>query len=235
MAKKYLIVGGVAGGASVAARLRRLSEEDHIVMFEKGPHVSFSNCCLPYYLSGTVATAEDLVLMSPDKFKDQYNIDARVNNEVLSIDREKKEVEIKNLTTGETYRESYDKLILSPGAQPVMPDLPGKEKVRTFTIRNVVDIDKLQKSIDSIKPKHITVVGGGFIGIETVENLKEAGHSVTLVQSPNQVLRQFDFDMAQILHKELIDNGVELILEDRVVGFDTDEVILKSGKRFASE
>jgi NADPH-dependent 2,4-dienoyl-CoA reductase/sulfur reductase-like enzyme/rhodanese-related sulfurtransferase len=116
-----------------------------------------------------------------------------------------------------------------------MPDLPGKEKVRTFTIRNVVDIDKLQKSIDSIKPKHITVVGGGFIGIETVENLKEAGHSVTLVQSPNQVLRQFDFDMAQILHKELIDNGVELILEDRVVGFDTDEVILKSGKRFASE
>ncbi|OQX59777.1 MAG: pyridine nucleotide-disulfide oxidoreductase, partial [Helicobacteraceae bacterium 4484_230] len=216
MAKKYLIVGGVAGGASVAAKLRRLSEEDHIVMFEKGPHVSFSNCCLPYYLSGTIEKAEDLVLMTPDKFKNQYNIDARVNNEVTAIDREKKEVEVKNLLTGETYRESYDKLILSPGAQPIKPSLLGIEKVNTFTIRNVVDIDKLQQSIQRIKPKHITVVGGGFIGIEAVENLIEAGYNVTLVQSPEQVLKQFDFDLAQIMHKELIDNGVELILGDRV-------------------
>ena len=235
MAKKYLIVGGVAGGASVAAKLRRLSEEDQIVMFEKGPHVSFSNCCLPYYLSGTIETAEDLVLMTPEKFDTQYNIDARVNNEVIAIDREKKEVEVKNLLTGETYRESYDKLILSPGAQPVKPNLPGIEKVNTFTIRNVVDIDRLQKSIVSIKPEHITVVGGGFIGIETVENLIEAGHNVTLVQSPDQVLKQFDFDLAQIMHKELIDHGVELILGDRVEGFEKDEVILKSGKRFKSE
>ena len=235
MAKKYLIVGGVAGGASVAAKLRRLSEEDHIVMFEKGPHVSFSNCCLPYYLSGTIEKAEDLVLMTPDNFQNQYNIDARVNNEVISIDREQKEVEVKNLLTGETYRESYDKLILSPGAQPIKPNLPGIEKVNTFTIRNVVDIDKLQQSIESLKPKHITVIGAGFIGIETVENLIEAGHNVTLAQSPNQVLKQFDYDLAQIMHKELIDQGVNLILGDRVEAFEKDEVILKSGKRFNSE
>jgi len=235
MAKKYLIVGGVAGGASVAAKLRRLSEEDHIVMFEKGPHVSFSNCCLPYYLSGTIEKAEDLVLMTPEKFDNQYNIDARVNSEVIAIDREKKELEVKELLTGKIYRESYDKLILSPGAQPIKPNLPGIEKVNTFTIRNVVDIDRLQQAIEKIKPKHITVVGAGFIGIETVENLVEAGYSVTLVQSPDQVLKQFDYDLAQIMHKELIDHGVELILSDRVEGFGQDEVILKSGRRFNSE
>ncbi len=235
VAKKYLIVGGVAGGASVAAKLRRLSEEDHIVMFEKGPHVSFSTCCRPYDLSGTIEKAEDLVLMTPEKFDKQYNIDARVNNEVIAIDRRKKEVEVKDLLTGETYTESYDKLILSPGAQPIKPNLPGIEEVNTFTIRNVVDIGRLQQSIQRIKPKHITVVGGGFIGIETVENLIEAGYNVTLVQSPDQVLKQFDFDLAQIMHKELIDNGVELILGDRVEAFEKDEVILKSGKRFSSE
>ena len=235
MAKKYLVVGGVAGGASVAAKLRRLSEEDHIVMFEKGPHVSFSNCCLPYYLSGTIERADDLVLLSPDDFKNMYNIDARVNNEVVAIDREKREVEVKNLVTGETYREAYDKLILSPGAKPIVPDLPGIDKVHTFTIRNVVDIDRLQKSIERIKPTRITVIGGGFIGIETAENLIEAGHNVTLVQSPNQVLKQFDYELAQILHKELHDKGVDLILGDRVEAFGENEVILKSGRRFTSE
>ena len=235
MAKKYLIVGGVAGGASVAAKLRRLSEDDHIVMFEKGPHVSFSNCCLPYYLSGTIETAEDLVLMTPQKFDNQYNIDARVNNEVISIDKENKEVEVKNLLTNEIYKESYDKLILSPGAQPIKPNLPGIEKINSFTIRNVVDIDKLQQSIQSIKPKHITVVGAGFIGIETVENLVEAGYKVSLVQSPNQVLKQFDYDLAQIMHKELYDKGVELILGDRVESFNENELVLKSGKKISSE
>jgi NADPH-dependent 2,4-dienoyl-CoA reductase/sulfur reductase-like enzyme/rhodanese-related sulfurtransferase len=235
MAKKYLVVGGVAGGASVAARLRRLSEEDQIIMFEKGPHVSFSNCCLPYHLSGTVATADELVLMSPEKFKTQYNIEARVNSEVVSIDRKKREVEIKDLTNGSCYRESYDKLILSPGAKPVKPDLPGTEKVHTFTMRNVVDIAKIQEAIVTLKPSRITVVGGGFIGIETAENLIDAGYEVTLVQSGNQILKQFDLEMAQILHKELLDHGVELILEDRVVGFETNEVILQSGKRFTSE
>jgi len=129
MGKKYLVVGGVAGGASAAARLRRLSEESQIIIFEKGPNVSFSNCCLPYHLSGTVKQAESLILMSPEKFASQYNIEARVNNEVLKIDRANKEVEILDITSGKTYRESYDKLILSPGAKPIVPSIPGIEKV----------------------------------------------------------------------------------------------------------
>ena len=235
MSKRYLIIGGVAGGASTAARLRRLSEEDEIIMFEKGPHVSFSNCSLPYYLGGVVEQADDLVLMTPEIFQKQYNIDARVNQEVIAIDRENKELEVKNLLTGELYREAYDKLILSPGAKPIKPPIPGLEKANVFTIRNVVDIKRLHDAIEEIKPTRITVVGGGFIGIEVAENLVRAGHTVALVQSQPQVLGQFDIDMAQILHKELIDQGVELILGDRVTALDTNEVILESGKQFTSE
>lgn len=235
MSKKYLIVGGVAGGASAAARLRRLGEEDEIIMFEMGPHVSFSNCSLPYRLSGEVKNTEDLVMMTPEKFKCMYNIDARVNNEVIAIDRDKKEIEVKNLLDGSTYKESYDKLILSPGAQPVLPTLPGIEKANVFTIRNVVDIDKLHRFIEKTKPTRITVAGAGFIGIEVVENLIVAGHNVTLVQSPPQILNQFDDDIVQRLHKEVIDHGVELILGDRVSAFDTNKVMLKSGKVIESE
>jgi len=235
MAKKYLVVGGVAGGASTAARLRRLSEEDEIIMFERGPHVSFSNCCLPYYLGGTVKKAEDLLLMTPEKFKGQYNIDVRVNNEVIAIDRTKKEVEVKDLPRGKTYRENYDKLILSPGAHPIVPPIPGIEKANIFTVRNVVDITKLHDAIQDIKPSCITVIGGGFIGIEVTENLVDSGHKVALVEAQPQVLNQFDLDMVQILHKELIDNGVELTVGDKVTAFDTNEVILESGKRFTSE
>ena len=235
MSKKYLLVGGVAGGASAAARLRRLGEEDEIIMFEMGPHVSFSNCSLPYRLSGEVKNTEDLVMMTPEKFKGMYNIDARVNSEVIAIDREKKEVEVKNLLDGKTYRESYDKLILSPGAKPVVPNLPGIEKTNVFTVRNVVDIDKLHTFIEKTKPTRITVAGAGFIGIEVVENLVVAGYNVTLVQSPPQILNQIDDDMVQRLHKEVIDHGVELILGDRVSAFDTNKVMLKSGKVIESE
>ena len=235
MANKYLVVGGVAGGASTAARLRRLSEDDEIIMFEKGPHVSFSNCSLPYYLSGTVAHVDDLVLMSPEKFDRQYNIDARVNNEVIAIDREKKEVEVKNLETGESYRENYDKLVLSPGALPIVPPIPGIEKANIHTVRNVVDIDRLQKDIEKTRPSRITVIGGGFIGIEVVENLVEAGHAVSLVEAAPQVLGQFDVDMAQILHKELIDHNVDLVVADKVTAFDTGKVILESGREIETE
>jgi len=235
MSHKYLIVGGVAGGASAAARLRRLGEDDEIIMFEKGPDVSFSNCSLPYRLSGEVANTEDLIMMTPELFKGQYNIDARVNNEVIAIDRDKKEVEVKNLLDGTTYKESYDKLILSPGAKPVAPNLPGIEKANVFTIRNVVDIDKLHKFIEKTKPTRITVAGAGFIGIEVVENLVIAGYNVTLVQSPPQILNQIDEDLVQRLHKEVVDHGVELILGDRVSAFDTNKVILKSGKVIESE
>ena len=235
MSKRYLIVGGVAGGASAAARLRRLGEEDEIIMFEKGPDVSFSNCCLPYHLSGQIEKAEDLVLMNPEKFKGQYNIDARTNSEVMSIDRSAKEIEVKNILSGETYRESYDKLILSPGGRAIVPPIPGIEKVNVFTVKNVVDIDKLNKFIKSVNPSRITVIGGGFIGIEVMENLIEAGHQVSLVEALPQVLNQFDDDMVQILHKEIIDNGVELVVGDKVTAFDTNKVLLESGKEITSE
>ncbi len=233
--KKILIIGGVAGGASAAARLRRHSEEDQIVMFEKGPHVSFSNCCLPYHLSGVVESADNLVLMSPEKFMKQYRIEARVNNKVINIDRAKKEVTVKNSVTGKEYTENYDKLILSMGAKPIVPKIPGIENVNTFTIRNVVDIDRLNKFIKNMDSKNVTVIGGGFIGVETVENLKEAGFNVTLVEAAAQIMKPFDYDMVQILHKEIYDKGVNLILGDKVVGFEKDTVILESGKKIEAQ
>lgn len=235
MKKKILVIGGVAGGASAAARLRRLSEDDEIIMFEKGPHVSFSNCALPYHLSGLIDEADRLVLMSPEKFLVQYNIQARVNNEVLSINKEEKNVTVKNLLTGETYKESYDKLVLSPGAKPIVPNIPGSEEVNIFTIRNVVDIDKLNKYIKSIDTKDIAVIGGGFIGVEAAENLREAGYNVALIEGTDQILRPFDYDMVQIFHKEIYDRGINLIVEDKVEKFEKDTVVLTSGKRIAAK
>lgn len=231
MSKKYLIVGGVAGGASTAARLRRLGEEDQIIMFERDPHVSFSNCCLPYHLSGTVEKSESLVLMHPDKFLAQYNIDARVHNEVIAIDRAKKEVTVKNTLTGEEYTENYDKLILSPGANAIVPPIKGIEDVKVFTVRNVVDIDKLNKSVKAMGISNISVIGGGFIGVEVAENLREAGHNVTLIEALPHIMKPFDYDMAQILHKEMHDKGVNLIVGDKVSAFEKDTVVLESGKK----
>jgi len=235
MGKKYLIVGGVAGGASTAARLRRLSEDDQIIMFEKGPHVSFSNCSLPYYLSGTVKKIDDLLMMTPEKFIHQYNIEARINNEVINIDRDRKEVEVRDGNNGSTYRESYDKLVLSPGAVPIVPKIPGIEKIRPFTLRNVTDIDQLKKYVDHIKPTRITVIGGGFIGIECAENFVTAGYQVSLVEAQTQILTQFDDEMVQILHKEMYDQGLDLHIDDKVIGFDTNQVFLESGSRINSE
>jgi len=231
MKKKILIVGGVAGGASAAARLRRNSEEDEIIMFEKGPHVSFSNCALPYHLSGLIEDADKLVLMSPEKFMTQYKIEARVNNEVILIDRENKFVNVKNSATGDIYKETYDKLILSPGAKPIVPNIPGIEKVNVFTIRNVVDIDKLNKYVKSLDAKDIAVIGGGFIGVEAAENLKDAGYNVSIIEALDQILKPFDYDMVQILHKEIYDKGVNLIVEDKVENFEEDKVVLSSGKK----
>ncbi len=231
---KILIVGGVAGGASAAARIRRLDEQCKIVMFERGPHVSFSNCALPFHLSGLIKDHEDLVLLQPEDFYDEFRIDARVYSEVVDIDRDKKEVEVKNLKTGEKYKESYDKLILSPGANPIVPPFKGVELVNIFTIRNVVDIIKLDGHIRGKDCKNVTVIGGGFIGIEAAENLKLAGRNVTLIEAMSQIMRPFDYDMAQILHKELVDKGIDLIVNDRVEGFEKDTVILESGKRITT-
>lgn len=231
MKKRILIIGGVAGGASAATRLRRNSEEDEIIIFEKGPHVSFSNCALPYHLSGTIQSANRLVLMSPEKFKAQYNIETKVNSEVISIDRKNKEVEIKNVLTKEVYREKYDKLILSPGARPIIPNIPGIENVNIFTIRNVVDIDKLNKFIKEIDGNEVAVIGGGYIGVEAAENLVEGGYTTSLIEATPQILKPFDYDMIQILHKEMIDNGVNLIVDDKVIKFEKDTIVLESGKK----
>ncbi|MCI9304400.1 FAD-dependent oxidoreductase [Clostridium sp.] len=231
MNKRILIVGGVAGGASAATRLRRNNEKDEIIMFEKGPHVSFSNCTLPYHLSGTIQSANRLVLMSPEKFKAQYNIEARVSSEVLSIDKDKKEIKVKNLLTNEIYTETYDKLILSPGARPIVPNIPGIENVNIFTIRNVVDISKLNKFIQDLNVKDVAVIGGGYIGVEAAENLIEGGYNTSLIEATPQILKPFDYDMVQILHKEMMDNGVNLIVDNKVTKFEKDTVILSSGDK----
>lgn len=235
MARKILIVGGVAGGASAAARLRRNNEKDHIIMFEKGPHVSFSNCSLPYHLSGVIEDAEDLILMEPERFLSQYNIEARVSQEVIGIDRTNKLVTVKKVFNGEEYTEAYDKLILSPGAAPVLPAIKGIDEVNVFTIRNVVDIDRLNKFIKQNKLDDITVIGGGYIGVEAAENLREAGYKVTLVEAADQILRPFDYDMVQIFHKVLYDNGINLILGDKVDHFEKDRVFLASGKNISAK
>ncbi|MFW6229812.1 MAG: NAD(P)/FAD-dependent oxidoreductase, partial [Halanaerobium sp.] len=236
MSKKILVVGGVAGGAGTAARARRLDEDAEIIMFERGPHVSFSNCALPYHLSGVVRDCDDLVLMCPSKFAEQYNIDARVNNEVLSINREEKTVEVKNLEAGETYTEDYDKLVLSPGANPIRPgSIEGVNNDNVFTIRNVVDIDKLNQYVEKNNVENVAVIGAGYIGVEIAENFIHSDKNVTLVEAMDQVLQPLDFDMAQILQKELHDNGVNVVVSDPLTEVHDDHVVLKSGKKIDAE
>lgn len=230
MERKILIVGGVAGGASAAARLRRNNENDRIIMFEKGPHVSFSNCSLPYHLSGIIEDADDLVLMDPDLFLSQYKIEARINNEVVSIDRINKNVSVKNLPTGEVYTESYDKLILSPGAVPIIENIKGLENANLFTVRNVVDIDNIKKFIKNSEAKNILVIGGGFIGVETAENLRLAGYNVSIIIASKQILNTYDYDMVQIFHKEIYDKGINLLIGEKIEKFENDKAYLSSGK-----
>ena len=236
MSKKILIVGGVAGGAGTAARARRLDEEAEIIMFERGAHVSFSNCSLPYHLSGIVRECDDLVLMCPSKFAEQYNIDARVNNEVLSINREEKNVEVKNLEAGETYTESYDKLMLSPGANPIKPgSIKGVNNENVFTVRNVDDIDNLHQYVNNNGVENVAVIGAGYIGVEIAENFIHSDKNVALVEAMDQVMQPFDFDMAQIIQKELHDNGVNVVLSDPLTEVNDDHVVLKSGKKIEAE
>ncbi len=232
MGKKILIVGGVAGGASAAARARRIDESAEIIMFERGPHVSFSNCALPYHLSGIIEDSDDLVLMDPVQFKNQYNIIARVNNEVIKINKEAKTVLVKNVLTGEEYEESYDKLVVSPGAKAIMPaSIQGIDSPNVFIVKNVVDIKALQGFIDQNKVEDIAVIGGGYIGVEVAENLRLAGKNVHLVECADQIMNPFDLDMVQILHKEMMDKGVNLILNDGLQKINSDSVELLSGKK----
>ncbi|MER1998368.1 MAG: FAD-dependent oxidoreductase [Lysinibacillus sp.] len=235
MSKKVVIIGGVAGGASTAARIRRIDESAEVIMFERGPHVSFSNCSLPFHLSGIVEDSKRLLMMNPNAFKTKHNIDARPNSEVVSINRVQKTVTVRDTQTKETFDESYDKLVLAPGAAPIVPNVPGVEAEHVFTVRNVVDIERLQQAITTKQAKNIVVVGGGFIGVEVAENLRLVGREVTLVQSAPQLLRPFDYDMAQILHKEMKDHGVNLIVNDRLQHINETEVVLASGVKVAAD
>ena len=238
MAKKVIIVGGVAGGASTAARLRRLDENLEIIMIEKGEYISFANCGLPYYIGETIDERGKLIVQTIEEMSSKFNLDIRNLNEVISIDKENKKVKIKNLKSNEEYDETYEVLVLSPGAAPIKPQIPGIDGCNNlFTLRNIPDTDKIKSYVDDKKPKHATVIGGGFIGIEMVENLHARGINITLVESSNQVMAPLDIEMASILHEHLIDKNVELILEDGVATFERNgrKIILSSGKEICTD
>lgn len=235
MSKKVVVIGGVAGGASTAARVRRLDEQAEIIMFEKGPHVSFSNCSLPFHLSGIVADSEKLLMMDPVQFKKKYNIEARVFQEVTGIDKENKTVTVHNHATGETINETYDVLVLSPGAKPIVPKLPGIDAANVFTVRNVVDIERLQQYVTQDNVENIAVIGGGFIGVEVAENLRLANKNVSLVEFAPQVMAPFDEDMVQIIHKEMVDKGIDLIVGDGLASIEENTITLQSGKRVKAD
>jgi len=230
---KILIVGGVAGGATAAARLRRLSEEDEIIIFEKGEYISFANCGLPYYIGGVIEDREKLLVQTVDGMSKRFNLDIRTFSEVISIDRKAKKVKVRSIKSGETYTEDYDKLILSTGAKPLKPNIKGIDLARNlFVLRNIPDTDQIQNYINNHQPKSALVIGGGFIGVEMAENLINRGLKVTLVEKLNQVLAPLDFEMAQLVHRELDANGVNLILGDGVSAFESEgrQVVLESGK-----
>ncbi|MHC4700898.1 MAG: FAD-dependent oxidoreductase [Planctomycetota bacterium] len=231
MAEKILIIGGVAGGASAAARLRRLDETAKIIMFERGDHISFANCGLPYHIGGTIESREDLLLQTPESFKLRFNVDVRVRNEVIGIDPD--------LSTDRTYTETYDKLILSPGAAAARPPIPGIDSDGIFTLRNVLDTDRINDYIDTHKPKRAIIVGAGYIGLEMAENLRERGMSVGIVEVEDQVLPVIDREMADFIEPELQKNNVALWLGDGVANFRKSDsalvVGLKSGAQLSCE
>ncbi|SCY25398.1 NADPH-dependent 2,4-dienoyl-CoA reductase, sulfur reductase [Paenibacillus polysaccharolyticus] len=218
--KKVLIVGGVAGGASAAARLRRLDEHAEIIMFEKGPYISFANCGLPYYIGGTIEERGRLLVQTPKGMEDRFNIDVRTQSEVIAVDPSKRTVQVRSAERG-LYEENYDELILSPGARPLVPDLPGKENPLIYTVRNIPDIDRIKEQISSDNNRTSIVIGGGFIGVEMAENLKEAGLDVTLIEGNDQLLTPFDPELAAMLAQEMEQNGVNLLFSQRVQGFRT--------------
>lgn len=235
----YLIIGGVAGGATVAARLRRMDEKANIVLFERGKYVSYANCGLPYYIGDTINNREKLFVQTVKGFTDRFRIDIRTEQEVTAIHPDKKEVEVKNLSTGEIYTETYDKLVLSPGAEPLRPGIEGIGSKKIFTLRNVPDTDTIKNYINIEKPKRAIVVGGGFIGLEMAENLHDLGIQVNVVEMANQVMAPLDFSMAAIVHQQLTDKGVGLHLEDGVSRFEEKDggvtVHLRSGKQIATD
>ncbi|WP_346898052.1 CoA-disulfide reductase [Clostridium sp. UBA7503] len=238
MSKKVIIVGGVAGGASTAARLKRLDESLEIIMFEKGEYISFANCGLPYYIGETIKERDNLLVQTVEGMSSRFNIDIRNFSEVTKIDKDAKKVTVKNHSSSQVYEENYDVLVLSPGASPITPPIPGlKEATNLFTLRNIPDTDKIKAFVDSNSPKEAVIVGGGFIGLEMAENLNERGISVTLVEMADQVMAPLDYEMAAIVHEHLLQNGVNLILKDGVKSFENrgKKVVLNSGKEIVTD
>ena len=236
--QKILIVGGVAGGATAAARMRRLSEEAEIILFEKGDYISYANCGLPYYIGGVIEDRDRLFVQTPEAFGKRFNIDVRTRNEVIAINPETKTVSVKT-ADGKIYTESYDKLLLSPGASPVRPPLPGIDSEGIFTLRNVADTDRIKAYLTDNDVKRAVIVGGGFIGLEMAENLKHAGAEVAVVEMASQVMAPIDFSMAAAVHEHLLQKGVQLYLEKAVESFsrETGELTVhfKSGEKLATD
>ncbi|MBN2879495.1 MAG: FAD-dependent oxidoreductase [Clostridia bacterium] len=220
MGKKVLIVGGVAGGASCAARLRRLDESAEIVMFEKGEYISFANCGLPYHISGEIEDREELILQTKESFYERFNVDVRLKNEVTAIDRAGKTVKVTDIENGREYTESYDTLVLSTGSSPLKPPIPGIDSEKINVLWTIPDMDVIIENLKKNNVKKAVVVGGGFIGIEMAENLTHAGVKVTIVEMLNQVMAPLDWDMAQMVHLHLVQNGVDLVLGDGVKSFE---------------
>ena len=227
---KTIIIGGVAGGATAAARLRRLDEKAEIIILERGEYVSFANCGLPYYIGGIITDREDLTLQTPQSFKARFNIDVRVLNEAVKINPNTKTVTVKNLRTGETYDESYDNLILSMGAEPIRPNIEGADGSNVFTLRNIPDTLKIKNYIDTAKPRSAVVIGGGYIGVEMAENLVEAGLKVAIVELADHLIAPLDFDMAADVHRYIKSKGIDLHLNNGVKAINGNTVILQNGE-----
>ncbi len=244
MKKRVVIVGGVAGGASAAARARRLCEQCEIIVFERGPHVSFANCGLPYFVGGEIIEQDSLLLQTPESLRARFNLDVRVNTEVVAIDRTTQLVKVRELATGREYNQPYDVLVLSTGASSLKPPIPGIDRAGHFTVRNIPDVERIMSWIKDCQACRAVVVGGGYIGLEMAEQLKNRRLSVTVVEAMPQVMTPLDPEMAAWLHAELKANGVELHLGDSVAAFEPpkpDEsarasvVVLKSGRRIEAD
>lgn len=235
---KYIVVGGVAGGATAAARIRRNTEQAEIILFEKGEYISYANCGLPYYIGGVIAEREKLFVQTPQAFGKRFNVDVRVQSEVVAVHPDEKTMEVRT-SDGKTYTESYDKLLLSPGASPVRPPLPGIDNEGIFTLRNVNDTDAIKSYLQQHSVKRAVIIGAGFIGLEMAENLQEAGAEVAVVEMAGQVMAPIDFSMASLVHEHLLQKGVRLYLEKAVASFERTadglDVIFKSGERLTAD
>lgn len=235
---KIIIVGGVAGGASAAARARRLSEDAEIIMLERGEFISFANCGLPYHVSGDITQRDALLLQTPQSFKSRFNVEVRIFSEVVAIDRQQKVLTVKSVLSGEEYKEPYDKLLLSPGAAPIRPPIPGINSANTFSLRNIPDMDRILAAINLNKPQHATVVGGGFIGLEMVEALHQIGIAVTLLELSEQVMAPVDLEMANFVHQVLVQKQTDLRLNTGLTAItelpEHLELTLSNGEKLAT-